>query len=142
MKKMLPGLRLLLALFVWGQAPAWQAAVAIGGGNAISAIAAGAGSDVFVAGSFQGAATFGSISLTSAGSTDAFVAKLTDAGSSTGFVWAIAAGGSGNDLATALAVRNGPVYAAGDFSGVARFAPFTLAPTASPPASPTASWPP
>jgi len=88
------------------------------------------GSQVYVAGRFQGTATFGSISVPNASTTtaafDAFVAKLTDAGSSATFAWAYGAGGPRSDYASALAVRGSTVYVAGSYSGTASFGGATI----------------
>ena len=90
------------------------------------------GTSVYVAGSFAGTtASFGSTTLTSAGSTgsyDVFVAKLTDAGPTGSFAWAQRAGGTEGDQANALAVSGTSVYVAGSFiSPAAGFGPATLA---------------
>jgi hypothetical protein len=88
------------------------------------------GSQVYIAGRFQGAATFGSISVPNASTTnlafDVFVTKLTDAGSSAAFTWAYGAGGSLSDYASTLAVRGSSVYVAGSYSGTASFGGTTI----------------
>jgi hypothetical protein len=89
------------------------------------------GSSVYVTGSSSGSlASFGPITITSAGGSDLFVAKLTDAGSTGSFTWAQQAGGAGNldsDQGNALAVSGSNVYVAGSFSGTsASFGPLTL----------------
>ncbi len=111
-------LGLLTGHMTCAQAPAWQTALTIGGSNDISATATatGANGDVFVAGSFQGTANFGSVSLISAGSNDAFVAKWSAASNT--FVWARRAGGTGRDQAIALTVSGANIYAAGYFRSV------------------------
>ncbi|MDO7851202.1 T9SS type A sorting domain-containing protein [Hymenobacter convexus] len=98
----------------------WVQRVGGTGADAVNGIAV-SGSSVYLTGYFTGAVSFGSISLTAAGSTDAFVAKLTDAGPSAGFAWAQAGGGTGSDTANALAVGNGSMYVAGYFTGTATF---------------------
>ena len=80
----------------------------------------GAGSHLYVAGTFQGSAIFGSAILQTSGGADAFVAKLTDAGTSAGFIWAERIGesrASGGNSTTigALAVAGPNVYLAGEF---------------------------
>ncbi|MDF7815919.1 SBBP repeat-containing protein [Hymenobacter sp. YC55] len=79
------------------------------------AIALDAAGNIYLTGSFQGTAAFGSTTLTSATSyyPDAFVGKLTPTGT---WRWARAIGGTEVDLGTALAVdATGNVYLAGDF---------------------------
>ena len=120
-------LGLLTGHMAHAQAPAWQTALTIGGGNDIyaTATATGASGDVFVAGAFLGTANFGSFSLTSAGSTDAFVAKWSAASNT--FVWARRAGGTGADRAMALTVNGVSIYVAGYFrSATADFGSSTL----------------
>jgi hypothetical protein len=75
------------------------------------------GNNVYVAGYFATtAASFGSFTLASAGSSDAFVAKITDAGPTASFEWAQRAGGTGVDVATIMALNGSSVYVAGYFS--------------------------
>ena len=75
------------------------------------------GSNVYLAGSFAGAAAgFGNATLTNAGAgSDAFVAKLTDAGSTSSFSWAQRAGGTADDQARAIAVSGTDIYVAGSY---------------------------
>ena len=61
-----------------------------------------AGGNVYIAGSFDGTAQFGTISMTSAGDLDGFVAKLD--GATGQFLWARQTGGSGKDVNLAVAV--------------------------------------
>jgi hypothetical protein len=66
--------------------------------------------NVYIAGSFQGTADFGSVSLTSAGGGDAFVVKLNANGA---VVWANRWGTNGGDTGTGVGVDGaGNVYAA------------------------------
>ena len=75
------------------------------------------GTSVYVTGYFASTtAVFGLTTLTSAGSSDVFVAKLADSGSTGSFVWAQRAGGTGEDVAAALSVSGSSVYVAGDFA--------------------------
>lgn len=86
-----------------------------------------AGNSVFVAGSFRLSAAFGSLSATSAGLQDVFLAKLLDNGSTSQFAWVQRAGGSSDDVVTAAAVSGQQVYLAGYFdSPTASFGPSTL----------------
>lgn len=90
-------------------------------GNAIAVDAAG---NCYVAGQFSSTATFGSISLTATGNTDAFVAKLNSAGT---FVWAKAIGGNAGDNGHGVAVDGaGNCHWVGGFSGTAVFGSTTL----------------
>ena len=82
---------------------------------------AASGTSVYLTGGFTGTAAFGGTALTSAGSSDVFVAKLTDAGSSGAFAWAQRAGGTGFDNAAAVAVSGANVYITGNFSGTTSF---------------------
>lgn len=86
------------------------------------------GSNVYVGGTFEGTASFGGTTLTSAGDVDSFVAKLTDAGASSAFAWAQRLGGTAEDGLRDLAVSGGNVYATGYFESLsASFGPTTLA---------------
>ncbi|TPE42586.1 T9SS type B sorting domain-containing protein [Pontibacter mangrovi] len=78
-------------------------------------IAIDAAGNSFITGSFSGASSFGSANLSSAGSTDGFVAKLNADGS---FAWAKNVGGSGEDNGRSIvADASGTVYVAGNFNG-------------------------
>ncbi|GAB3725752.1 hypothetical protein GCM10027594_07280 [Hymenobacter agri] len=85
------------------------------------------GTSVYVAGLFDTTATFGTITLTSVGAYDAFVAKLTDMGSTSSFAWAQRAGGGGGNVANGLALSGGSLYVVGSFYGTnASFGTTTL----------------
>ena len=74
-----------------------------------------------LAGSFEGTAAFGAINLTSAGLTDAFVARLTLDGTMS---WAHRLGNTANDLARGVDVSvDGSVILGGGFSGTVDFDP-------------------
>jgi uncharacterized protein YegP (UPF0339 family) len=78
----------------------------------------------YITGFFNGAATFGSFTLVSAGLNDIFVAKLDKNGK---FVWATQAGGAGDDEGLGISVDNcGNSYVTGYFTGTATFGSFTL----------------
>jgi len=84
-----------------------------------------AGSNILVAGQFTGSADFdpsaGTAKLSSAGSTDAFVAKFNSGGN---YTWARRIGGSKADRATVVtADSSGNIYATGQFAGTADFDP-------------------
>ncbi|WP_156176019.1 T9SS type A sorting domain-containing protein [Hymenobacter terrenus] len=115
---------LLASTFASAQAPAWQSAVALTVTDnpsasfsrvGVKATATDASGNLYLIGSFEGTATFGSTSLTSAGLSDVFVAKWNPTTSS--FLWARQAGGTGADYAGAVAVSGTNVYVVGEFSG-------------------------
>lgn len=121
---------LLLGRVAFAQAPAWQTAVAthqVGNYFArVSATATDASGNVYLAGHFTGAVSFGATTLTTTDRADIFVAKWS--ASSHGFVWAQQAGGAGLDIVTALALDGASVYLTGAFDGpMARFGSTTLA---------------
>ena len=73
--------------------------------DAASAVAVDGSGNCYVTGVFQGTATFGNTSLTSAGGPDIFIAKYDSAGN---FVWARQAGGSSDDRGYAVAALSVP----------------------------------
>ncbi len=78
----------------------------------------------YVTGFYQESATFGTITLTSSGGNDIFVAKLDSNGN---WLWAKQAGGTSYDEGVSIAVdTNGNSYVTGDFSGSATFGTTTL----------------
>jgi len=80
--------------------------------------------NLYVAGSFAGAAVFGATTLISAGGYDAFLAKLNPNGQ---FLWARQSGGSGDEFTRAVGRdAAGNLYLAGDFRGTAVFGSVTL----------------
>jgi len=75
--------------------------------------------NVYVAGSFDGTATFGSTSLSSYGSSDLYVTKLDTNGN---FLWAKKAGGAGSDSGYGIAVDgSGKSSVTGYYTGTATF---------------------
>lgn len=100
----------------------WLWAVKAGGGGSLETatdIALDAAGNVFVTGYFESAATFGSQTLTSLGSSDIFAAKLDTNGN---WLWASRAGGSGWDEGHGISVGDGGfIYVTGHFSGTAGF---------------------
>ena len=77
-----------------------------------------------VTGRFDGTATFGSTTLTSAGSTDVFVAKVDASGA---YAWATKAGGTSGDIGYGLStLADGSSIVTGQFSGTATFGSTTL----------------
>ncbi len=99
----------------------WAWATKAGGtgedsGTAISALSDGSS---IVTGSFEGIATFGSTTLTSAGNDDVFIAKMNADGT---WAWAIRAGGGGDDLGYGVsALPDGSSIVTGYFRGTAFF---------------------
>ncbi|WP_428261293.1 hypothetical protein [Haliangium sp.] len=94
----------------------WSVSVGSGARIRVGGIATDANGDVFVAGDYEGASVFDEEnSLTSAGKSDAFVAKFS--GESGALVWVSSLGALGEDRAGAVAVDgDGGVYVAGAFS--------------------------
>ena len=102
-----------VGIFVWAQR-------AGGPGIDFANALAVAGTRLYVAGAFDGVATFSGAALTSAGSSDAFVARLDDTpGGPSPFVWARRAGGAGGDFANGVGANGTSVYMAGAYSSAA-----------------------
>ncbi|MEZ4902448.1 MAG: SBBP repeat-containing protein [Spirosomataceae bacterium] len=88
-------------------------------------IAVDGSSNVYVTGSYQGTATFGSTILTSVGSEDVFVAQYNSSGS---IQWVKSGGGTISDIGKDIAVDElGNVYVTGSYYGAAFFGETTLA---------------
>ncbi len=88
------------------------------------AVATDGSGNLFVAGEFNGSATFETTTLTSAGSSDVFVAKYDVGGA---LLWAQSAGGSEQDAVSGCATDGqGNVFVAGNFRGSADFGGTTL----------------
>ncbi len=80
--------------------------------------------EVYVVGGFQGTATFGNLTLNSAGGTDGYVLKCTAQGLP---LWANRFGDSGPDICSFMAVHpSGTVYISGTFNGTVPFGTQTL----------------
>jgi hypothetical protein len=107
---------------IFSEVQAWKAGgPGFDGGQSIAADANG---NVYVTGSFQGTATFGTTTLTSTGAYDLFVVKYTTNGE---VLWAKKAGGGGDDVAYGIALDGtGNVYVTGYFAGAATFGDATL----------------
>ena len=85
------------------------------------AVAVSASGDVYVGGNFYGTADFGSTTLVSGGSADAFLSKLDDSGT---FIWTRQFGAGGYDSLSAVALDvDDHVYMAGRFSNGVDFDP-------------------
>jgi len=97
------------------------------GGQDIDAsknIAVDISGDSYITGEFQGSATFGSTTLTSSGSYDAFIAKYDASGN---VLWAKQSGGAGLEMGRGIAVDgSGNCYITGYFDGSATFGSTTL----------------
>ncbi|RZK20352.1 MAG: T9SS type A sorting domain-containing protein [Hymenobacter sp.] len=74
------------------------------------------GGSVYVAGGASGTASFGSLTLTSAGALDAVVAKINDGGTSASYTWAQRLGGTADDEASSLVVSGSSLYVAGIYA--------------------------
>jgi len=87
-------------------------------------ISADSSSNCYVTGYFYGTAVFGSISLTSYGAYDSFVAKMDSSGN---WIWAKKAGGSGDESSYGIDTDGaGNCYITGYFAGSAAFGSTTL----------------
>lgn len=133
----IPAFLLLIAatLTAHAQVPTWQTLTAAGQGptnpgfSRIYGTAADASGNVYVIGSFQKVISIGSTILTSAGSSDVFVAKWSPVTAS--FIWAQRAGGAGYDIAEGIVVNGNNIYITGtylsataDFGGISLVNPF------------------
>jgi len=113
-------------IFVAKYAPSgayvWAKTIGGFGNDSANAVATDGNGNVFLAGAFDVSVTgvdFGGGALSSAGSTDVFVAKYSPTGA---HLWSKRFGGSGLDGATAMAVdRSGNVIVAGYFNGTVDF---------------------
>ncbi len=108
------------------QVPTYAWATQAGGtgydyANGVSALANGSS---IITGYFDGTATFGTTTLTSAGSADTFTAKVNANGI---YAWATRGGGTGNEYTYGVSARaNGSSIITGYFTGTATFGTTTL----------------
>ncbi len=116
--RLLPVVLLLLTLTTAAQTPDLLIRAGNINGEEGVAIAKDASDNIYITGSFSGVVTFGSTTLTSAGSGDIFVAKYSAAGS---LLWALRAGGDELDVGNGITVDNSGVYITGRFEGIANF---------------------
>jgi hypothetical protein len=98
---------------------AWSRRFGDASGQTGIALSVDASGGPVIAGSFSGSVNFGGTTLTSAGSTDGFVAKLDAAGI---HAWSRSFGGTGTDSSNGVAVHGaGDVVVTGGFQGSADF---------------------
>ncbi len=94
------------------------------GDEDVYGVAADGSGNIAVTGTFQGSTTFGATTLTSAGGSDAFVARYDALGNP---VWARSAGGAGSESGSGVAIdKSGNVVVTGYFGGTATFGGTTL----------------
>ncbi len=107
----------------------WAAAAGGAGEDVAHGVVLGKDGDLYIAGSFQGSATFGARVLTArgkGGSSDIFVARLSSAGA---FHKATSAGGEDEDVARAVALdTRGKIYITGSSQGTVPFGAGTVVP--------------
>jgi len=96
----------------------------VAGSDVSRGVAVLADGSSIVTGYFQGTATFGATTLTSAGDNDVFVAKVHADGT---WAWATRAGGSGNDRGMGVSsLADGSAIVTGSFGGTATFGATTF----------------
>lgn len=95
-------------------------------GSGLSDLSTDAAGNAYLGGLFSGSITLGGTTLSSNGSSDAFLAKITPAGT---WAWARGFGSTGQDEVTSLTTdASGGLYAAGPFSGRVTFGAVTYTP--------------
>ncbi len=122
------GNRTLVANFTAGSSTARMFDWAKGAGGTLEEHVGGLTTDAagnsYVTGYFQGTATFGTVSVTSAGSYDIFLAKYNAGG---GVEWVKRFGGSDVDVGEGVGLDSaGNIYVTGYFHGTATFGAFQL----------------
>ncbi|MCC3160832.1 T9SS type A sorting domain-containing protein [Hymenobacter sp. 15J16-1T3B] len=121
LRSCLLALTVLLCRAAQAQTPTWQAAAGAGneqgtGAQAqVYATVADASGHAYLAGMFSGTVRFGTTVVSSAGSTDAFVAKWNSLTNT--YDWVLPLGGPGTDRGTALALSGTTLYLTGSFTG-------------------------
>ncbi len=104
--------------------PQWAQSAGGSGADIGYGIAADKNGNAYITGFFSGTATFGDISVTTAGSIDMFLTKYDQDGKA---LWAQRAGGTGSDVGYGIALDGtGNPYVTGDFASSARFGRITL----------------
>jgi putative cell wall-binding protein len=104
----------------------WVWATSAGGASFDGAYGVSVLSDgsAIITGEYEGTATFGALSLTSAGDSDPFVAKVDGTGD---WVWATSGGGNGYDFAYGVSVLgDGSAIITGEYEGTATFGAMSL----------------
>ncbi len=117
---------ILTALWLAAQAPDWLWVKQAGGSSSDSGrgITTDGSGNSYVVGNFEGAAIFGTTTLSSSGDHDIFIAKLDNNGN---YLWAKKAGGTSNDSGIGIASDNSRnSYVTGYFFGTATFGSTTL----------------
>lgn len=108
-----------IAKYDEGGAPIWAKKFGGTGSDKSVAVVTDNAGNAYVCGYYNGTATFGSWSITSADSSDIFIAKFSSNGD---VLWVKTAGGPGNDAASGIALDGtGNVYVTGIFRGTANF---------------------
>ncbi len=79
--------------------------------------------NIYITGVFQGTASFGTISLTSNGGYDIFIAKLNNTGN---WLWAVSAGGEQADYGLGICTQGSNLYVCGYFYNIASFGSMSL----------------
>jgi hypothetical protein len=88
------------------------------GTDYVQGLSTDAAGNIYAAGGFNGTADFSGTSLTSAGATDAFIAKYSAAGA---LVWVRRFGGAGGDVWVGATDELGNVMVVGEFQGTVDF---------------------
>ena len=122
------GNRTLVANFTAGSSTArtfdWAKKAGGASDEQFGGLATDAAGNSYVTGYFQGTATFGAVTLTSAGAHDIFLAKYNAAGN---VEWAKRFGGSDVDVGEGVGVDSaGNIYVSGYFRGTSAFGAFQL----------------
>jgi hypothetical protein len=103
----------------------WVQTVGGPGGDGAYGVAV-TGTVVYLTGTFEGTAAFGSASLTSDGGLDGFALKCTDAGASSTLGWVQQLGGAGGLMVLSTAAIGPNIYLAGRFDGSCSLGTTTL----------------
>lgn len=112
---------LVFAVFTAAQNPGWQWAVTAGGiySDHAQGVAADAEGNTYITGFFSNIGTFGSLTLTSHGDGDIFVAKYDIEGA---VIWAVSAGGGSWDMASGMVCdAEGNIFITGYITNSAYF---------------------
>lgn len=113
MHKLLSLLLILLCTIAHGQTPSGWAWLYGASNAAATSITSTPNGDMYVFGRFYETATFGNKTITSAGSTDVFIAKINAAGT---LVWLKQMGSNNIERAYAIKTHNNAIYIYGGFT--------------------------